>query len=579
MAYSPGGPTPRHGGYDPSLVARTPRASVGDDWVARVSVGDWVEVEDRGGTIAGEVVHVGTSSSVLDPAGTRYARIRRSAGRGASEVDVAPPWQRLVHHEPGYRARADALRREGRKKRGDRAGVGRSRGGHVRVHDMTFAEFQAQAIQARQPRTSQQTVAMRPGGTLVTDPYPQATRTGAPNMSRTGVPVYKPATPRRDPGYSDSALRKRATSLARNILYGMSDGRGGLKEWGAQDIEYAYEGAVPYRWTRAILGLRSRYMPKTEQSERDYAAAILRILKSDTPEQTAESIAGESRTENRAIPPIPPGGYDSHQVGGGSGEWVVFYETGSMEAGDKRFHRWRHRSKKSAVADARKHQAEIGGHVVVIDPRGREVVDVHAGNRAKTLTRKSPLVSTKDVDFGEYKLVYLGDPGRGMANKYDPVWGVVTYGGKVVRGPRPRDEVRQVIERATGKFEEDLPHPKDWILGKNEARGASSARFDPSPLTRVKVITSHAGKSRFLRETDDFPGATWVKGYVPRQKQIPSPYAYSPTDAVHAWQGRPIIIRETAHKRYEVFELPPDMPVEPNEDALVARMQREGAFR
>jgi len=346
-------------------VVVAPRASVGDDWVARVSVGDWVEVEDRGGTIAGEVVHVGTSSSSLDPAGTRYARIRRSAGRSASEVDVAPPWQRLVHHEPGYRARADALRREGRKKRGDRAGVGRSRGGHVRVHDMTFAEFQAQAIQARQPRTSQQTV----------------------------------------------------------------------------------------------------------------------------------------------------------------------------------------------------------------------VVDVHAGNRAKTLTRKSPLVSTKDVDFGEYKLVYLGDPGRGMANKYDPVWGVVTYGGKVVRGPRPRDEVRQVIERATGKFEEDLPHPKDWILGKNEARGASSARFDPSPLTRVKVITSHAGKSRFLRETDDFPGATWVKGYVPRQKQIPSPYAYSPTDAVHAWQGRPIIIRETAHKRYEVFELPPDMPVEPNEDALVARMQREGAFR
>lgn len=141
-------------------------------------------------------------------------------------------------------------------------------------------------------------------------------------MTRTGTPLYKPAAPRRETGYSDSALRKRAKSLARNLLRGMPGWRGGTtgttEEWGADDVVRFYDDAVPYRWARAAIRLRTKYRlyygpawleppsraahgaPGTTEAERDYAAAILRLLRSDTPEATAEWIAGEARTENRA---------------------------------------------------------------------------------------------------------------------------------------------------------------------------------------------------------------------------------------------------------------------------------------
>lgn len=74
-------------------------------------------------------------------------------------------------------------------------------------------------------------------------------------------------------------------------------------------------------------------------------------------------------------------------------------------------------------------------------------------------------------------------------------------------------------------------------------------------LPRIKTITSHTGLARFLNTlTSDDP-----IGYIPRQADIPSPYAYSAVWSVWDLDGKPVIWRETRHKRYEIFEVPRDM--------------------
>lgn len=65
---------------------------------------------------------------------------------------------------------------------------------------------------------------------------------------------------------------------------------------------------------------------------------------------------------------------------------------------------------------------------------------------------------------------------------------------------------------------------------------------------RVKRITSHTGISRFLAECQQV-------GFIPRDRSIPSPYAYSPTHTVYRdSRERCVFIVETMHKRYDVFE-------------------------
>lgn len=73
-------------------------------------------------------------------------------------------------------------------------------------------------------------------------------------------------------------------------------------------------------------------------------------------------------------------------------------------------------------------------------------------------------------------------------------------------------------------------------------------------LQRIKRIPSHSGHARFLAECADLP-----LGVIPRQADIPSPYAYSPDWLVYDWQGQPVTIRETAHRRYDVFAVPREM--------------------
>lgn len=74
-------------------------------------------------------------------------------------------------------------------------------------------------------------------------------------------------------------------------------------------------------------------------------------------------------------------------------------------------------------------------------------------------------------------------------------------------------------------------------------------------LNRIKVITGYAAHARFLAECEDEEFLIHPVGTIPRQSQIPSPYRYSPTHDVLGWNGRKVVIVETRHRRYEVFEV------------------------
>ena len=68
-------------------------------------------------------------------------------------------------------------------------------------------------------------------------------------------------------------------------------------------------------------------------------------------------------------------------------------------------------------------------------------------------------------------------------------------------------------------------------------------------MKRIKVISSDTGLARWYNELDIKP-----LGEIPRQ-DIPSPYFYSPTHEVYAWKGKRVINVETAHTRFEIFDV------------------------
>lgn len=75
--------------------------------------------------------------------------------------------------------------------------------------------------------------------------------------------------------------------------------------------------------------------------------------------------------------------------------------------------------------------------------------------------------------------------------------------------------------------------------------------------TPVKTIGSYSGLARFYSEVQDrATGDVTPVGQIARVPEIPSPYSYSSTWDVYAWGGRRVFVRETAHRRYDVFEVP-----------------------
>lgn len=77
-------------------------------------------------------------------------------------------------------------------------------------------------------------------------------------------------------------------------------------------------------------------------------------------------------------------------------------------------------------------------------------------------------------------------------------------------------------------------------------------------FTRIKRITSHVGHARFLHDIRE-----GIIGEIPRQKDIASPYASSPSHFVWKWGEKRIIIVETSHKTFDVFLVPTDFPLLP----------------
>lgn len=83
--------------------------------------------------------------------------------------------------------------------------------------------------------------------------------------------------------------------------------------------------------------------------------------------------------------------------------------------------------------------------------------------------------------------------------------------------------------------------------------------------TRIKRITSHVGFSRYLDTVEN------TDLEIPRQADIPSPYAYSPTHTVYRdEQDRFIFAVETAHKRYDIFLVPDGTPLHAREDFVIS---------
>ena len=82
------------------------------------------------------------------------------------------------------------------------------------------------------------------------------------------------------------------------------------------------------------------------------------------------------------------------------------------------------------------------------------------------------------------------------------------------------------------------------------------------PLKRIKRMRSHSAHARYLHQTD-------VIGEIPAQADIPSPYAYSQRWFVYLYSGstppKNVIIRETSHRCFDVFEIPAAM-IEPQEN-------------
>lgn len=73
-------------------------------------------------------------------------------------------------------------------------------------------------------------------------------------------------------------------------------------------------------------------------------------------------------------------------------------------------------------------------------------------------------------------------------------------------------------------------------------------------LKCLKTLRSHTDHARFLALCSADP-----VGQIARQEDIPSPYRYSPDWFVFDYGGTNVVIVETAHRKFQVFEVPVSM--------------------
>lgn len=86
-------------------------------------------------------------------------------------------------------------------------------------------------------------------------------------------------------------------------------------------------------------------------------------------------------------------------------------------------------------------------------------------------------------------------------------------------------------------------------------------------LHRVLRIRSHSGLARYLATVSD----SFV-GWIPRQADIRSPYAYAPSHGVYEDPQRgKVIIVETSHRCFDIFAVG-DTQVFASDDDIIAKM-------
>jgi len=75
-------------------------------------------------------------------------------------------------------------------------------------------------------------------------------------------------------------------------------------------------------------------------------------------------------------------------------------------------------------------------------------------------------------------------------------------------------------------------------------------------MTRLKKITSHTGVSRFFVSCEEV-------GWIPNGPDVPrAAFSYGPTVRVYRdKRGRLVVVRETSHKVYGVFQVPSDVAI------------------
>lgn len=75
-------------------------------------------------------------------------------------------------------------------------------------------------------------------------------------------------------------------------------------------------------------------------------------------------------------------------------------------------------------------------------------------------------------------------------------------------------------------------------------------------LHRVATLRGYSAHARWNAQVRERDG-----GYLARcqVEDIPSPYRYSPVVIVLEWNGQDVVCFETAHRRYEVFEVPTNL--------------------
>ena len=91
-------------------------------------------------------------------------------------------------------------------------------------------------------------------------------------------------------------------------------------------------------------------------------------------------------------------------------------------------------------------------------------------------------------------------------------------------------------------------------------------------MTLYTILNSDQAHARFLAECGAGP-----VGYIPRfALNVRTPYYSSPTLAVEYYQAsHAVVILETAHRHWEVYELRPETPIHAREDDAIRANQKE----